>query len=155
MTPLEILKGARALIATEDRWHKGQYYPDAVGFPNLEEAKSATCLCIHGAIALASDTPFSEVGDSDNITGIVDRELSNSVFHLTLGTNPFMSANVPAFNDHKLTTHKDVLAVIDVTIERLEAEEPERLSRQAAADEAQAAADDKLLRDLDVLGGKA
>lgn len=121
MTPIEVLKGARALIKDPAHWYKGGWIPSDPYEPDLDEIEAAECMCVHSAMALTAEVYPGDVCRAESPTWRADREIVKTLRGLCLNDHPF-KGNVPAFNDDPRTTHSDMLQVLDVTIARLEAE---------------------------------
>ncbi len=103
MTNLEILKGAKALIDTSEKWTKGTNARNAAGNPVDAEDSGATCRCALGAIKATTRTDYFEVLDL-LVELVPTAQRSSGSWTLTL------------FNDHKNTTHKMVMDLFDVAI---------------------------------------
>lgn len=96
-SPADILRKAKALIATPDKWHRGDFF---AGFkdqePDLEDVPRGTPADIWGAVALAYGawgvTPADEALEAATPKGFCD---------------------IHDFNDDPKTTHADVLALFD------------------------------------------
>lgn len=106
-TALDILKSARALIDTPEKWTKGALARDARGEQVCSRSAEAVCFCSEGAISAV--TAFGEFewltseGDAFKaLSGAVPEGLT--VYH---------------FNDRASTTHTDIMALFDRAIESL------------------------------------
>ena len=102
MTPHEALKAARALIADERNWIKGEYD---------REVEGRTCYCADGALMFATDgvgVPLEGEGNWFAYEG-ARRALAAHA--------PRTAHGVINFNDAPDTTHADVLAMFDKAIE--------------------------------------
>lgn len=104
-TVLEALIQARERISTPERWCRGWYAKDADGYPILETEDEAASFCAVGAIGAVAP-----VGQDlcERAQGILHAEARRLGF---LG--------VASFNDHRRTTHADVLALYDRAIARV------------------------------------
>jgi hypothetical protein len=102
MTPHEALVAARALIADERNWIKGDYD---------REVDGRTCYCADGALLAASWRP-------DLTYGVYDLARRTLALHARGGEG------IIYFNDHPMTTHADVLAMFDRAIEATAPEVP-------------------------------
>lgn len=101
-TALEILKEARAIIATPGKWTKGEFARDKEGNKVGICSPDASQFCAVGAI----------------------NRIGRAAGDVTFARAAFLEAE-PAgvwFNDHPNTTHADVLAAFDRAIAKLEAE---------------------------------
>ena len=98
MTDLEILKGAKKLIADAPRLLKGQY--------NNGDGK---CYCTLGA--------FEAVWMTDDIRKHKNRALNQRECSSLLG---FKCIDIVSWNDNPETTKEDVLDKFDKAIKRLE-----------------------------------
>lgn len=103
MTTLEILVGARELIATPEKWTKGYF---ALGkferLPTLDEIATGKgddihCYCIEGALVRAGGARYPRAAYM--AMGFVDLEDMNN------------------WNDSPFRTHSEVLSRLDAAIE--------------------------------------
>lgn len=95
MTTLEVLRAARALVDTPEKWTQGVYATDSDGNTVPPEDDDAVCFCLSGALWHADpDGPWGAY----EAVGVAVRR------------------NVIAFNDDEATTHADVLAGLDRAI---------------------------------------
>lgn len=104
MTPLEILRGARELLAKPERWTKGESARDAWGKPISAFSTQATCFCLIGALYRAGGS----------LTEIVSIRKALQLLK-TIGS----LRSLAAFSDEQ-ATHADILALLDRGIEQLE-----------------------------------
>ena len=104
MTPLEILKAARALITDPQRWTRDAYARDALG--NRVESRSphAVAWCASGAICAAAQ------GVSNNIQDRANEALAEQV--------GVAGVSISAVNDS--CGHAYILAAYDRAIAKLE-----------------------------------
>lgn len=115
MTPAEVLRAARALIATPERWTRSTYMRDSAGLRLdircADDRARAVCWCSLGATAqVASDCDY---GASDCDYGAevkADRLLEAAV-----------GGDVVRWNDRPGRTHAEVLAAFDRAIALAEA----------------------------------
>jgi hypothetical protein len=99
MTPLKILKAARAKIEKPENWTQGAGARDANGFAISVHSDLAVSWCIGGAIvASAACDPSNEI------------EAANILQRAILG------GSIPEFNDAPKRKHKEVLAAFDIAI---------------------------------------
>lgn len=103
MTVLEILKGARELIATPDKWTQGAGSRDADGVARNFDDPAVTCRCLYIAIGILAD--HDSQGQLDAFWALGFRE----------------QAHVVGWNDDKDRTHDEVLARLDAAIASEEA----------------------------------
>lgn len=96
----DILRAARELIATPDRWTKEWYARDAKG--EWADLSKATCFCAVGALAKASGV--------DDPTGFEDEDISHFLA-VAVGCD-----YIVAWNDRAERTHPEVLAAFDRAI---------------------------------------
>jgi hypothetical protein len=104
MKPSEILRAARAKIATPERWTKGQFARDATGYWVSYDNSDAVGWCAEGAVYAVL---LGHV-KADDLFVFLDRA---------------SGGNTPFFNDAPSTTHADVMAMFDRAIALAEAEE--------------------------------
>lgn len=102
---LTVLKQARELISSPDKWCKGAFARDSAGLPVYPVDSDACYWCAEGAVGKV-------VTESNNCC-LTDckRELNKTVGGLFI-----------FWNDKDERTHAEVLAAFDETIERLENE---------------------------------
>lgn len=100
MTPAEQLRAAKALIDTPGKWIKGDYARDSKGRSCLTGSDTAACFCSRGALKAAT-------GQFSN--GPLERVVPRGFRSLV------------DFNDHKGTTHADIMKVFDDAIALAEA----------------------------------
>jgi hypothetical protein len=112
MTPLEILKAGRAVIADPTRWTQGVWVRDAQGVSLDDDVMSeaAACFCSDGALYravgyAASNAAPAEYGSAYHELNVTVNELEGI-------------SDIIGYNDSH--THAEVLAVWDATIARLE-----------------------------------
>jgi hypothetical protein len=118
MTALEALKGAREILAEESRWIKGRMrgyrYPDgSVGMPGQRQPN---CFCLAGAI--------HEAGGIGSIVSMAAVSSLSQVIYPTIQPLSYTEVedNVIGFNDQPEREHAQVLAILDRTIAKWEAE---------------------------------
>lgn len=111
MNTLEVLKAARERIAVPERWTQGAYArsADRWGVPAVDPR--AVCWCLAGAIDV---TLGLELGDA---VRSVPRQIVMDQLKATLSA---YGSNHIHYNDEH--SHPEVLAIVDATIARLEAE---------------------------------
>ena len=105
---LRILKDARKLLSAKSRWVQGQYWADKKG--RRATKSTATCFCLVGSLHKVGDYQAVKPAYAALMDNL--KRLSNRV--------------VPPlryWNDRNDTDHKDVLNLMDVTIEQLETTE--------------------------------
>ena len=100
MSAHEVLIAARALIADERDWTKGQF---------LEVIGGRRCLCSAGALRVV----LSETGDPADLSDAAYREYDDLAAHLSRA----VGRSIITFNDLDTTTHADILAAFDRAIE--------------------------------------
>ena len=105
---LEILRKARELLSDESRWTKGVSARDEALREAYPRSALAVCWCATGAVLKASGPPSSRM-DSHPVLRL------EQTLHAAYGPGRY----VQGFNDDESTTHADVLALFDLTIERL------------------------------------
>lgn len=102
-TALEVLEGARKIIATPNKWLKGKFANDEGRY------------CLQGACRISAfgncDIPIKT-----HVEDIYSVPLADCIREL-YPERP--GRYLPDFNDHKHTTHKDVMAVIDCAINKV------------------------------------
>jgi hypothetical protein len=110
MSPeLRILKRVRRRLIPRGSWTRGTNARDAQGDPIHYAGQRATCWCLVGAVLLESGTTGNEYPATtcfSEIAQTLKRDVQDDI------------NAVWAFNDS--ATHKEVLAVLDDTITRLE-----------------------------------
>lgn len=126
-TVLSVLRDARALIATSERWTKGAYAKTAAGMDCGVHDPGATCFCAHGAVLKAATWAQLQVGAGA-------RHALDAVLPAMRGeAGGAPTQYAPFFNDAPETTHADVLAAFDRAIAREETKE--RVAKLKAARE--------------------
>lgn len=101
MNEVEIIKGAREILSDPNRWHKG-------ALENVDRS----AMCILGAADKACEGHW----DARYIAEDLLEE------HLPGGVEAFKGRKlvpIAAFNDDPLTTHEDVLTLLDKTLAAL------------------------------------
>jgi hypothetical protein len=107
MTPtLNILRDARTLLDSHEKWTKGAFARDSDGRAVCYDSVSACCWCLEGAVAYAE--------------GVGVRTHTNSALY-ELSRDLPARESIYTFNDQSSRTHAEVLALLDTTIARLEA----------------------------------
>ena len=106
MEAVEILKRARALIETPDKWVRGAFARDADGFPVKHLSDAACKFCARGAFLRAAN---ASVLDNHPAEIFLDRAHSGK------------RRSYVSLNDAEETTHADILALFDRAIEKAEA----------------------------------
>lgn len=116
-----LLRAARSVIATDDKWYKGkQVHVNKDG---------NSCYCAVGALKRACEI----IGDYSAYTGALT-ELDNVVKGFWPITGSEVGSTLIAYNDNQRTTHKGIMLVFDEAIAR--AKEAERLDfKRATTDE--------------------
>ena len=109
----EVLRTARALIEDEANWTKGEFARDAHGAKVPSGSTRACRWCMVGAVrhAIATDYGHCELR--------VHRKKIATLVIAALPTGRHCWTMVE-FNDHRKTTHGDVLGVLDRAIEKAE-----------------------------------
>lgn len=104
----KLLRAIRERLSSPHRWTKGALARTSSGKATGVETAEASCWCLQGAL-------FAECSSSelDSAEDSVRRALHNTITAYTAFTN------LAFFNDALDTTHKDVLAVIDLTLCKL------------------------------------
>jgi len=111
MTPLEVLKGARALISEPSRWTRYACARDRHGLAVFSCSEAAVCWCLDGAvrkIAYGNNWKYSDAG----------KQLG-----LVMSIRPILNkaTNSQEFTDWQdAHTHAEVLSMLDQTIANLE-----------------------------------
>lgn len=109
LTTSEVLRAARALIDTPEKWCQGTQGRDRNG---LRDDRNPVSLCMVGACKVAAGVPLpTPYGDIAHIADFLAR-----------ATGAITPA---AFNDRNTTTHADVIAAFDRAIADAEAIEAE------------------------------
>lgn len=103
MTTLEILRAARELIATPERWTQGAGSRDADGVARNFNEPSVTCRCLYMAVSIAAGNYHQ--GQLDAFWALGFREQSHVV----------------GWNDAPERTHAEVMALFDAAIQAEEA----------------------------------
>lgn len=106
MDALSVLRGARALIATPDKWTQGAYARDAEGGERLPMDDHAVCWCAFGAISRVSENDWSNPTDYQAIHFEFSRFVGDS--------------SLVYWNDLAGRTHAEVLDAFDAVIAKLE-----------------------------------
>jgi hypothetical protein len=101
-TPLEVLRGARELLAYPERWIKGEDAADVIGQP-LENGydEGAVCWCLAGALEKVSGRT-QDCGVEPAYQAVDDLIVD--------------ATNVREWNDAPERTHAEVLALLDRAI---------------------------------------
>jgi hypothetical protein len=105
MTPVEVLRKARELISTPDRWTKGYFAHDLVGTDVEPHEDGAVCFCALGALGVSSY--YEPVSWIDGAIELLET---------TIGCH-----DLGEWNDAPERTHVDILAAFDEAIRRAEA----------------------------------
>ena len=101
MTTLQILKAARELLSTPERWTKGWSARDAAGNRLATTDPDAVCWCAGGAVERITGGSTQSGGKAEIVLAIV---LPDKAICLGL------------WNDAPSTTHADILALYDRAI---------------------------------------
>lgn len=99
-TPVDILRAARALIDTPEKWTQKAYARDPSGFKVESNNPHAVCFCSLGAIKRENQ----------------DEVVNYFVRSWLRGALPSDFESILRYNDHPDTTHDDVLALFDRAI---------------------------------------
>lgn len=114
MNRLAIIEGALALLAKPENWITHQY-----------SSKDDTCFCLDGALRAATCRLDSQPLHNDDTPGYLRRPSGNAnwVYEDTkhLIRVVLEGEDIWAFNDNPLTTHADILRVLNKAKERLSA----------------------------------
>jgi hypothetical protein len=107
MTPETVLKLARQNIANPKRWLQRTTYIEG------------DCMCAVGAVMkaanpMATSSASLAIGQA-SVVHEVKKILDNTVRDVT----HFRYDNIISYNDHLEVTHKDVLKIFDVAIEKV------------------------------------
>lgn len=111
---LSVLRLAREMIASPERWTKGALARDRDGYPiSIHDSLSdgACQWCAIGAIQQACVDMQMEIDVEIKARGELQTSIPDGMVHIDV------------FNDAPNTTHADILALLDETIERLEGEQ--------------------------------
>ncbi len=105
MNTLEVLKLARDLISTPDKWIKDEFALDSDGDVVDEISENAVCFCSYGAFNRVLLMYNVHTYDAKNVlTDIIKTQGYNSIVQ---------------WNDAPERTHADVLATFDMAIAKL------------------------------------
>lgn len=102
MKDSDILRAAKELINTPERWTKGCLARTQQGDPTIVDDPDAVCFCMLGALAKVSQGQNHYTGE------ILYEELEEPISN---------------FNDDENTTHADVMAAFDRAIKLAEEQE--------------------------------
>lgn len=117
MTPLDVLRGARERISSEDHWLQGTYARvSGEGAETAARSPSATCWCSIGAIMAAAGDGFDPKAQLPDASLTAGDEALNTL-RLVLADMGQPIA-VAGYNDSH--SHAEVMALFDAAIERLE-----------------------------------
>ncbi len=120
MTPLEILRGARALLADEARWTRGVVARNVDGDDVPYSESQAVCWCAVGAIFRSSDDRSSRwPSDREYAAG----KLFAAAAHIGFDDFSSLFDHIGRWNDRPERTHAEVIAAFDRAIELAEKEE--------------------------------
>lgn len=114
MTPLQILKDARALIAPYERWCRGQSAHDRAGKDCPARSQEATCWCASGAIDRTWNGP--RLGSEVATVNRAYMAMNDAVGVL----HPDLGLSFIGINDR--FGHEAILKVFDHAITQLERE---------------------------------
>ena len=108
------LKALRELLTPPDRWTRGEYARNASGVRTMPTAKDAQCFCLSGAMSRVA------LRDGTLVANAYYLALRDALADSLPNKDP-ISRNNPlvAFND--IASHEEVLALIDKTITKVEA----------------------------------
>lgn len=102
MTTLEILEGARELIATPEKWTKRAFARDQSGACVNSASQNAVCLCPTGAILRASNSALVGSAALDSVLAALSFSSWERLW---------------IWNDAAQRTHSEVLSRLDAAIE--------------------------------------
>lgn len=112
---ITVLRDVRERLADPRHWLKGQWCgyvtPDARRLREVPANVLANCWCLGGAINVAVASMATGPVTATELRSDVERELLE-----TLG---LPLAAIYMFNDRASTSHGDVMALLDTTLERL------------------------------------
>jgi hypothetical protein len=116
--PIDILKGARALLDDPAAWIKGDFAQRKDGSPTMPNDADADCFCLLGALRRFVDG--TRMGVADNLKGCLPH--FGGLIPMP-GNVPEMQFNdITRFNDRPETRHEHILLVLDIAIRRAESE---------------------------------
>lgn len=105
----ETLRSMRKLLATPESWNQKSSARDSEGKPVAPELPEAVCWCLSGALARV--TYHEPIRDKYGCR--LYREV-HDFFDQKLNMNMII------FNDDPITTHDDILSLLDYAIEKAE-----------------------------------
>ena len=105
MTPLYILEGVKALLASPMNWTQRSMSREESGMSVHPTNATATCWCLSGAIV--------------HLTGGIDENWRDACWALSNAIAPGYAygVSIPAWNDVPGRTYDEVMAVVDRAIE--------------------------------------
>ena len=116
MTPLEILKEARATLATPGKWTRGALARSSLKACVDPCSEEANAFCTVGALQRAAHVTYEPCVDAHRAAAYAQ---ARSELRATLASRD----DVPSlthWNDHYTRQHAEVLELFDETIKRLE-----------------------------------
>ncbi|MEH2517432.1 hypothetical protein V1279_003005 [Bradyrhizobium sp. AZCC 1610] len=115
----ETLIAARAIIADPAHWTKHAHARDAAGEPVTLDAPNATCFCLDGAIAKASDVHIDAFGHwVRDEHYFKTSEFLRGVLQEASGKHSYVAVNDGSAYCNDETGHPGVLALLDLGIEK-------------------------------------
>jgi hypothetical protein len=109
---LAILKGARKLLDSKERWTKGCFAKDKQGVPVRSKSKKAYYFCLLGAINHCE----GNVSYNNQAAAIKEYDKTYIALNEACGQPPMV------FNDAPRRTHKQILKALDKAIKLAETE---------------------------------
>lgn len=127
MSTLDVLKGAREILADKKRWIKGLWVEVQV-----VDGQPVLCHCVDGAVEVASGNRYViGVEDDGSLFPVEAEDISDAYADDFLSARNALTAVAKQrgftshidLNDKPSTTHADVLSLLDETIAAVAAEE--------------------------------
>jgi hypothetical protein len=110
-TLIEAIDEIKALISSPVHWTKGSLARDANNIPVMVDSEDATCWCLLGA----REKVLAKYKDPSVVT-----DLSNKLYTALSNVLPDPFFDPVNFNDTTVTTHSDIMSVLDRAKARLE-----------------------------------
>lgn len=110
---IKVLKDAKHLLRTSDRWIQQHYATNEDGIPVSDYSDEAKCFCLVGAVSKAADNHNFQYLFSQSLCA----EIMKSVRLVKVWFTP--AAELIRWNDGANRKYSEVIEALDITIKRL------------------------------------